>query len=51
MEIVNKLCDLIVNRNKHGKDYGVILVFLNIIVIVKVPEGLIEFIVEVNVLI
>ena len=35
------LADIICKRNDHGKDYGVILV----------PEGLIEFIPEVKVLI
>ena len=40
-QIVTQLCDLISERYKRGKNYGVVLV----------PEGLIEFICEVNILI
>jgi diphosphate--fructose-6-phosphate 1-phosphotransferase len=40
-DITNHLCDIIVKRSQMGKDYGVFLI----------PEGIIEFIPEVNMLI
>ena len=40
-QIVSDLCDLIIERSKRGKSYGVILI----------PEGLIQFIPEVSTLI
>jgi diphosphate-dependent phosphofructokinase len=40
-QIINELCDLVCQRAKDGKNYGVVLV----------PEGLIEFIPEMGVLI